>query len=203
MLLAGCASMSKSECLYADWQAVGFEDGASGAHASAVASRRQACARAGVTPDMAAYLAGRDQGLMEFCTPANGFRTGERGAAYSGVCARHNEASFLDEYRAGAHLYLLRDRVLAARHALHQATSDLGAIDAETVYASTALIRPDLTVAERAKLVVELTRLSEESDRIERALPPLQSTLDIAWAELNDYERELALRSYPARIAAR
>ena len=203
MLLASCASMSKDECLYADWRAIGYEDGAAGANATAVSSRRQACARAGVTPDMPAYLDGRNAGLFEYCTPANGFRTGERGAAYSGVCARHDEASFLEQYRTGAHLYLLRDRVHSARHALHQATSDLGAIDAETAHAATMLIRPDLSVAERAALVVDLTRLSNESDRIEQTLPPLRMNLDIAEAELADYQVHLASLPLPAHIAAR
>ena len=62
VLLTGCAGgLSKDECLYADWRAIGYEDGARGAPASAVSSHRQACAKkAGVTPDMSEYLAGRD-----------------------------------------------------------------------------------------------------------------------------------------------
>lgn len=204
LMLAGCASMSKDECLYADWRAVGFEDGAAGAPASAISSRRQACAKAGVTPDTLAYLDGREAGLFEYCTPANGFRAGESGASYSGVCARHGEASFLDQYRAGAHLYVLRDRVRAASHALHEATSELGAIDAAIVHASTSLVLPDLSVAERATLVVELTRLTSESDRVERVLPVLHTNLDIAEAELADYQFHLASRPVtPARVAVR
>ena len=87
-LLGGCAGgLSKDECLYADWQAIGYEDGARGAPASAVSSHRQACAKkAGVTPDMTAYLTGRDEGLREYCKPSNGFAVGSRGARYYGVC---------------------------------------------------------------------------------------------------------------------
>ena len=37
LLLAGCAGgMSKKECLYADWRAIGYEDGAQGRDASAI-----------------------------------------------------------------------------------------------------------------------------------------------------------------------
>jgi hypothetical protein len=169
-----------------------------------MSSRRQACAKAGVTPDMAAYLAGRDQGLLEYCTPANGFSAGESGASYSGVCARHNEASFLDQYRAGAHLYLLRDNVRTADFALYDAQEDLVAAKAAIAHASAALIRPDLSVADRAAYVVQLSQLAEESERIERTIPRLRTDLDIARAELGDYEVRLASRPMtPAQVAVR
>jgi hypothetical protein len=204
-MLAGCASMSKDECLYADWRAIGFEDGAVGASASAISSRRQACAKAGVTPDTVAYLDGREAGLFEYCTPANGFSAGESGAAYSGACARHGEATFLDQYRAGAHLYLLRDRVRTADYALYHAAEDLAEIQKGVAHAAASLVRPDLTVAERAAFVVELTRLSGESDLIERAIPALRTDLEIAEAELAAYRSQLASRPLPlsAQVAVR
>src|SRR3990167_8939124 len=85
LLLAGCAGgMSKKECLYADWRAIGYEDGAQGRDASAIGSRRVACAdKAKVTPDMEAYLSGREKGLDQFCRPANGFDYGSRGDSRS------------------------------------------------------------------------------------------------------------------------
>jgi hypothetical protein len=203
MLLAGCASMSEQECLYADWQAIGFEDGSVGMHSSAVTSRRQACAKAGVTVDMAAYMAGREQGLTEYCTPANGFRAGESGAAYSGVCARHDEASFVEQFRAGAHLYLLRDKARSADLALRQANEDLANAQHGITLATTALLRVDLSVPERAAYIVDIRELAAESERIERALPGLRTNVDIAYAELADYETRLASRPLPALVAAR
>jgi hypothetical protein len=192
--LSSCASMSKNECVYADWRAIGFEDGAAGEPSTAISSRRQACAAAGVTPNMSEYLAGRDAGLAEYCTPANGFSEGESGSSYSGVCGRHNEAGFLAEYRAGSHLYLLRDRSRGASYALVKANEDLGAMKFAISHAATSLIRPDLTVTERAALVVEMTRLNEESERVERSLPALRTNVDIADAELMAYETQLASR---------
>ena len=205
LTLASCASMSKSECLYADWRAIGYEDGAAGAPASAVSSRRQACAKAGVTPDMSEYLAGRDAGLVEYCTPTNGFSAGENGASYSGACGRHDEASFLEQYRAGARLYTLRERVRGADFALRQATGDLGAAKYAITQTSIALIRPELSVIDRAAYVVELTHLSEESERIERSLPGLRMGVETAEAELMAYESHLASRPSMgvSRVAAR
>ncbi|MEZ5893062.1 MAG: DUF2799 domain-containing protein [Parvularculaceae bacterium] len=61
VMLGGCAGgLSKEECLVADWRAIGYEDGARGAPASAVSSHRQACARKPASrPTCAGYLAGR------------------------------------------------------------------------------------------------------------------------------------------------
>ena len=203
LTLGGCASMSKSECVYADWRAIGYEDGANGYPASAVSSRRQACAKAGVTPDMNEYLAGRDRGLEEYCTPANGFSTGESGGAYNGVCGKHDETAFLDHYRAGARLYTLRDRVRSAGYALREASENLGEIKFAIAETTTGLIRPELTVAQRAAEVVRLTQLAEQSDRVEGAIPGLRMNLESAEADLAAYEHQLASRPMLARVAAR
>ena len=113
LALGGCAGgMSKEECLYADWQAIGYEDGARGAPANAVSSRRQACAnKAGVTADMSAYLAGRDQGLQEYCRPANAFSIGARGAHYYGVCTGPDGDEFAAAFQSGHQLYALSFRM--------------------------------------------------------------------------------------------
>ena len=62
-------------------------------------------------PDLAEYQAGREQGLREFCKPANGFRVGARGASYGGVCPTELDESFVDAWQSGRQLYVLRSRV--------------------------------------------------------------------------------------------
>src|SRR5689334_5153962 len=199
--LSSCASMSKSECVYADWRAIGFEDGAAGMPATVVSGRRQACAAAGVTPNMAEYLAGRDEGLDEYCTPANGFTSGEEGQPYTGACARHNETAFVEQHRLGSRLFVLRDRVRGANYALRQANEDLGATKARLTQTAVAILSPSLSVIDRATLIAQVKDLSEESERIERSMPALRTNLDVAQAELATYERQLASR--PALVAAR
>merc|ERR1711916_171837 len=66
-LLQGCASLSKEECLVADWQQIGFEDGSRGRDLLTLARHRKACAKAGITPDRAAYERGHRQGLLRYC----------------------------------------------------------------------------------------------------------------------------------------
>lgn len=111
--------MSKEGRLYADWQAIGYEDGARGAPVSAISSRRQACVKQiGEAPDMAEYLAGREQGLRQFCQPSNGFRLGADGATYHGVCAGPEGDSFAAAYESGRHPYSLGSAVDSTGNAI-------------------------------------------------------------------------------------
>lgn len=77
--LAGCASMSESECRVADWGRVGFADGARGDSESRLAAYTEDCGKIGITPNATAYRQGWDTGIVQFCTPANGWQEGQRG----------------------------------------------------------------------------------------------------------------------------
>ena len=57
--LGGCASLSKDECLNADWQDIGVRDGANGQPEEYLIQHSTACAKVGVTPDRTRWLAGR------------------------------------------------------------------------------------------------------------------------------------------------
>ena len=87
LLLAGCESMSPTECKVADWQRVGFNDGASGQSERRLAAYTEDCGEAGVQPDAEAYRRGWDSGIRRFCTAANGWREGVQGhSGKNAVC---------------------------------------------------------------------------------------------------------------------
>ncbi|GAB6192523.1 hypothetical protein JCM39068_22720 [Desulfocastanea catecholica] len=86
--------MGKNECLNAQWQSVGYEDGAKGYDASRIGEYRKSCAEYNVSPDLEAYMQGRTQGLAQWCTPSNGYYQGTRGAIYNGVCPEALESDF-------------------------------------------------------------------------------------------------------------
>lgn len=122
-LLAGCATMDKSECRAADWRAVGFEDGAAGRAVSHIGQHRRACAEHGVAPDLAAYRGGHAEGARHFCNPANGFRQGRTGRDYSGLCPADLEDEFLAAHATGRHLYDLQreiDRLQSDTVGMHE-----------------------------------------------------------------------------------
>jgi hypothetical protein len=77
--LAGCESMSVSECKVADWGRVGYADGAAGVAQSRLAAYTEDCGKAGVVPQANAYRQGWDTGIQRFCTAANGWREGIQG----------------------------------------------------------------------------------------------------------------------------
>jgi hypothetical protein len=161
VLLPGCASMNKSECLTVDWQTVGYEDGAAGRSGDRIAQHRKACAKHGVTPDLRAYQAGREQGLREYCQPQNGYRLGERGADQPGFCPADLARNFEDAYRDGFELYSLRTRV-------SQAANDINAMRAELMRAQDAMIAASAVVidsnadkAAKAQALLDVKRLAE------------------------------------------
>lgn len=104
-LPAGCATMSQDECLSGDWARVGYLDGADGDPPSRIEDHAQACAAYGVRPDVAAYMAARERGLVAYCTPPRGFREGRTGREYFGVCPPPLAGGFLAGYEDGLRVH--------------------------------------------------------------------------------------------------
>ena len=78
-MLAGCESMTVSECKVADWGRVGYADGAAGVAQTRLAAYAEDCGKAGIVPHANAYRQGWDSGIQRFCTAANGWREGTLG----------------------------------------------------------------------------------------------------------------------------
>ena len=103
--LAGCADFSTAElqaqCPATDWQAYGLEDGRQGQPIRRAESFFEGCQEVGITPDLAAYRAGRAQGLREYCTAENGYSVGLALIDYHKVCPPELETAFLQGLRRG------------------------------------------------------------------------------------------------------
>jgi hypothetical protein len=161
IMLSGCAAMSEEECVYSDWTAVGYEDGADGRSSDRFGDYRRACADHNIIPDFQAWQAGREQGLIEFCQPLRGFQVGESGGYYDGVCNSNLEPAFLDAFRLGAELYSLRSdlnvvasRVVTNSEAIQRIDSDVAGIESR-------IILDDTTPAQRTQLLADMRELSE------------------------------------------
>jgi hypothetical protein len=182
----GCAHMDEAECQSADWYGIGFEDGAAGAPAGRVGDHREACARHGVTPDLTAYRTGREEGLGEFCRPANGYRVGESGAAYHGVCPRHLEPAFLVAYRAGRELFEVAAAVREVERELLHAEQRLAAVREDLEAAQAELIRDGVSTERRATLLTQVYELSRRQGSLENEIVRLRVELDRREAHLAD-----------------
>ena len=112
-LLAGCASMSESECKVADWGRVGQADGVRGEPESRLAAYTEDCAKTGVTPNARAYRSGWDVGIKGFCTAANGWREGLQGhASKAQVCVgQPGYEGFTRYLNAGVQVYRTQEKI--------------------------------------------------------------------------------------------
>ena len=106
ILIGGCSSLSKEECLRGDWRGIGYKDGTEGHHADRINKHTKACAKHEIRPDFNAYEAGRQQGLEQvYCKPRNGYQLGLGGYRANNVCPPHMEAGFNEAYRYGKDIY--------------------------------------------------------------------------------------------------
>lgn len=107
-LLSSCATMSKDECMHADWYIKGLDDASQGYALSRIAEHSKACARAKVTPVIKDYEDGHKKGARLYCVPEKGYSVGRDGSSYNGICPQDLESNFLRAYRDGQELYSIQ-----------------------------------------------------------------------------------------------
>ncbi|HEY5807535.1 MAG TPA: DUF2799 domain-containing protein [Povalibacter sp.] len=190
-VVAGCSSMSADECLATDWRTVGYEDGVAGYSGNRVGQYRKACGKHGVTPDLAEYQLGREQGLLEFCRPQNGFRIGARGRGYDGICPAELDEPFLDAYQSGRQLYTLRSRVGNTADEIYSMQAESDRLDADLVSVAARILDPSITQEYRAQLLVDSKHMAERKGEIRARIPQLQGDLVVYQRELDDYRATL------------
>ena len=196
LLLSGCASMSSDECVTADWQTIGYEDGVRGYTTERFSKHRKACASHGVTPSLADYQSGREQGLVEYCQPGRGFDVGSSGGRYYGVCSVNLEPDFLDAYNAGHHLYVLQTSVNNASSSINVKEGELKRIGEETLKKEAALIAVETTTEERVLLLADLKNLSERAGELSAEIEQLREDRARYRVELENYQASVANYGY-------
>jgi len=154
--LGGCASLSKSECLNANWQDIGIRDGANGQPEEYLIQHSTACAKVNVTPDRDRWLAGREQGLERFCTPERAYQIGEYGGGFEpGICRNYDQERLFSAYQKG------RD--------VNRLAGEIGSIDGELRDIHTQLEKKDLEDKERKRLVHRLRELEYQRNEAQQA----------------------------------
>jgi len=189
LVLSGCASMNKNECLNADWRIIGMEDGARGEPPARIGKHREACAKHGVTPDLASYQSGHKEGLKQFCTASMGFSQGKAGRTYKGVCPSHLEGEFLKGYNAGKEIYALSRKIQQAESRISVIDRDIEALKTQISENEQELIA-DATTPERRIILLQeikdkqkkLGELEAERKQLEKEIARSEGEL----AQLND-----------------
>lgn len=184
--------MSKNECLTVDWRTIGYEDGVAGYPGDRIAQHRKACAKHGVTADLSLYQTGRQEGLIEYCQPANGFRVGARGGGYGGVCPADLDGPFSSAYESGRHLYTLQSRVSHASNQLEAKRRELKQAEADMVSSSAAIVAADTSSEGRAQALVDTKDLAERAGRLKEEIRQLKKDKVVYQRELEEYRATLA-----------
>lgn len=173
LLLGGCASLDKGQCLGGDWEGIGLRDGAAGQPMSRIDDHAKACAPHGVAPDMTAWSRGRERGLRDYCRPDRGFRVGAAGSSYAGVCPADLEGEFLAAYSDGKLVHAAQRAVDEAGYDAREAYDRARRAEEEMVRLEGRLRDPNLTPEERESVRASLKRLRDERawalDTMERA----------------------------------
>ena len=103
--LMACTTISPEQraeaCASTDWERYGVNDGTLGVTTASRADEFQDCAAVGQPVDLAAYQAGRSEGLAKYCTAENGYQVGYNGRKYRNVCPPTLESDFLQGYEQG------------------------------------------------------------------------------------------------------
>lgn len=111
-LLTGCGSstLTADECRGADWRAKGVEDGRAGRDSAYFARYVEEC-EGQASPDRAAWSAGREDGLLFYCTPVGTYAAGREGRVYSGVCPDPIHPDLLEANNHGLTWHRMRQRI--------------------------------------------------------------------------------------------
>ena len=191
LVLSGCATLGKDECLYADWRTIGYEDGARGFPASRIGNHREACAKHGIAPDFAFYEQGRLQGLQEYCTLQQGYVLGVSGKVYSDVCPGNLEPAFLEGYSQGRIVYEAQVEVKRLKSELKKLYADHAALKENLSDLETELIRDDNIGHRRRKyLLEEIKILADQQHSLEADIAEQENFLKISELNLHKIKKQ-------------
>jgi len=160
--LGGCASMSKNECMAANWEDVGIRDGASGRPEEYLIQHSKACAKVNVVPDRGAWLHGREQGLDRFCVPYRAYQLGEYGGGFDvAICRNYDQDRLVNAYEQGLEVNRL--------------ANTLAAIDGEMGHIHDRLDDEDVEKKERIALAFRLGELAYQRNDLQHAYEDARS----------------------------
>ena len=178
VLLQGCATLDKDECMLADWRLIGYQDGVAGKSATVVGEYREDCAKHAVVPDLDAYRAGREEGLQQYCKADNGYRLGNTGRGLPAICPVALEDDFRDAYRAGRELYQARSAVNKTHSRINNHKQTLSNLEKSRAEKLAALIADGLKADQRVMILYDINEVQQEIESIEDEIVDLELELE-------------------------
>lgn len=178
LVLSGCATLSREECLRGDWYAIGVTDGQQGQQFNRIDEHRRACSGTAAV-DEDAYRAGRDAGLASYCTPISGYQVASNDNTYANVCPVSSAPQFLQGYTLGQQVAQARRQVRDAEQRVSDIRNEISSYELNRDEAEDILTESDDRDARRsARLALGIIR--NEISRLERDIGPAQAQVSEA-----------------------
>lgn len=162
--LTGCATLTRDECKSGDWHKIGLNDGNDGRTESRFKQHGKACELDRSEVSKAAYMAGREKGLANYCTKVRGYREGALGQKYYDVCKGASGVQFLSGFEFGKRIHKTESRSSDVANEIHAVSQKLQ--------------QPSLTDAQRTPLLQQQRELQTEDGRIKEELKSLRTQAD-------------------------
>ena len=119
LALAGCNTLTKSQCRSTNWTQLGYHDAMVGFPVSRLQKHQKACMKADITADDVAYKNGYKVGARIYCKPQSAFSKGRDGMPYFGICTDRQEEIFLPVYRVGQKQHNLKRDIRSIQDSIH------------------------------------------------------------------------------------
>ncbi|WP_339718932.1 DUF2799 domain-containing protein [uncultured Paraglaciecola sp.] len=192
ILLSNCATMNKADCLNADWQLIGFEDGSLGKNEVSISQHRKDCSEHGVTPDLTAYRKGHYEGAKAFCTTHNGFTRGLQGKEYKRNCPEAFEKAFLTGFSDGQNLYGLKKVLNQRTDDLEDTYKELDWLEHTIAEKSEVMISDGLNRNQRIAIRDEIAEHQTQQQHLYAVLRELKQEFENASLAYEQAKREFA-----------
>ncbi|NRA31350.1 MAG: DUF2799 domain-containing protein [Parvularculaceae bacterium] len=198
--VSGCATLSKEECEFANWEAMGQNDGQWGETVGRFQRYSEACSNYGIQADFEAWERGRQTGLTRFCTPQGVYAAGMRRRGNMGECGFDPELNRI--HRITTNFATVRSQLNSAENALDSLLSSYDWDRRNVRNMRKKLRRDDLGKKERKRAERSLRNSLEDLDRFpyrqreaRSRLRRLERDFDRAQYELIRLEVELEMRA--------
>ncbi|KUI99534.1 DUF2799 domain-containing protein [Vibrio sp. MEBiC08052] len=190
IVLSGCATLSKEECMTANWHQIGYEDGAQGYPDTRIASHREACAEYGISPDFKAYQDGHKEGVTRFCTARNGFAQGKQGYDYTGICPPSLEGDFLKGYQAGHEIHSVSSTLSNLRYEQSSNEREIKDLRSKITDKTNLMLSNETTIDNRYRLNQQISQMQQDLGGLEQRNKQLIADIARTQAKLSALENQ-------------
>ena len=184
--LAGCATMSAMDCVTADWETVGENDGTQGQPLSLMQTRKSDCLKHAVRLDEEAYMRGRAEGLLRYCTVKGGFEAGRHGHTYHGVCSGSAHAAFNRGYMRGNGVWEAEQFLSQADREVNDARTRVDRLERAIDELEDLIDDKDSTEEDRKKWRTQIRDNEKKLRRLRDRVQDLIAKRERAWHNLQN-----------------